>query len=179
MVLFIVLCVVVAFTWRSILGSFVESGLTAIIEESDLPAEQKELMNDWEWKIIKRRGEIIRRVTFVEGAPAVARHEGNFILYENLHVSYELFENFFPLMEFNGLQYLSNGDRLPLDVGGLDYANIGSNNVRGNSTFWGAVGFRFKAHKNVEVGATYEFPLSTRHNDIFDQRVTASVILGL
>ena len=33
--------------------------------------------------------------------------------------------------------------------------------------------------KHVEVGATYEFPLSTRHNDIFDQRVTVSVILGL
>jgi len=36
-----------------------------------LPAEDKELMNAWEWKIIKRRGEIIRRVTFVEGEPAV------------------------------------------------------------------------------------------------------------
>jgi hypothetical protein len=44
-----------------------------------LPAEQKELMNEWEWKIIKRRGEIIRRVTFVDGKPAVTKNEGNFI----------------------------------------------------------------------------------------------------
>ncbi|HZK80542.1 MAG TPA: alpha-amylase family protein, partial [Humisphaera sp.] len=40
-----------------------------------LPAEQKELMNEWEWKIIKRRGEVIRRVTFVEGDPAVTHLE--------------------------------------------------------------------------------------------------------
>jgi len=40
-----------------------------------LPAEEKELMNEWEWRIIKRRGEIIRRVTFVEGEPAVTRLE--------------------------------------------------------------------------------------------------------
>jgi hypothetical protein len=40
-----------------------------------LPNEEKELMNQWEWKIIKRRGEIIRRVTFVEGQPAISRNE--------------------------------------------------------------------------------------------------------
>ncbi len=44
-----------------------------------LPAEDPELMGQWEWKIIKRRGEIIRRVTFVKGEPAATRNEGNFI----------------------------------------------------------------------------------------------------
>jgi len=44
-----------------------------------LPAEERELMNQWEWKIIKRRGEIIRRVTFVKGGPANTRNEANFI----------------------------------------------------------------------------------------------------
>lgn len=106
-------------------------------------------------------------------------HRGNYILHENLHVAYELVENFFPLVEVNALQYLTNSDRLPLSVGGLDYANIGSNNVSGNSTFWAGLGFRWKVHENVEVGATYEFPLSNRSNDILDQRVTISVILGL
>jgi len=115
----------------------------------------------------------------VGGRLPMDRHMGNYILYESLHIDYELFEDFYPLIEFNGLQYLSNGDRLPLDVGGLDYANIGSNNISGNSTFWGAVGFRWKVHRNVEVGATYEFPLTTPKNDIFDHRVTVSVILGL
>jgi len=105
--------------------------------------------------------------------------DGNYILHENLHISYKLADGFFPLVEFNGIQYLSDGDRLPLDVGGLDFANIGSNNVEGNSTYWGAAGFRWKLHKHVELGAVYAFPLSTRKNDIFDQRAIVSVILGL
>ncbi|MCL2646598.1 MAG: beta-galactosidase [Phycisphaerales bacterium] len=41
-----------------------------------LPAEQRELMDQWEWKIIKERGEIIRRVAFVKGDPAVTHSEG-------------------------------------------------------------------------------------------------------
>jgi hypothetical protein len=44
-----------------------------------LPADQRELMNQWEWRIIRRRGEIIRRVTFVKGDPAVVRNEGGFL----------------------------------------------------------------------------------------------------
>lgn len=115
----------------------------------------------------------------VGGRLPMDHNKGNYILYESLHVDYEIVDDFYPLIELNGVQYLSNGDRLPLDVGGLDYANIGSNNVSGNSTFWAAVGFRWKAHKNIEVGATYEFPLTTPRNDIIDDRVTVSVILGL
>ena len=80
----------------------------------------------------------------VGGRLAMDHNMGNHILYESLHIDYELLENFYPLIEFNALQYLRNADRLPLGVGGLDYANIGSNDVRGNSTFWGEVGFRRK-----------------------------------
>ena len=115
----------------------------------------------------------------VGGRIPMNRHQGNCIVYENLHVDYELFENFFPLIEFNGLQYLSNAEHLPLGVGGLDYANIGSNNVRNNAIFWGELGFRWKAIEHVELGATYGFPITSRDKDIFDQRVTVSVMLTL
>lgn len=113
------------------------------------------------------------------GRIAMDQNAGNHIVYENLHVSYELWENFYPLLEINGLQYLSDGNRLPLSVGGLDYANIGSNDVAGNSVFWGGVGFRWKIHEHVELGATYEFPISNPDNSIFQQRVTTSIIIGL
>jgi len=115
----------------------------------------------------------------VGGRLAMDHNMGNHILYESLHIDYELFENFYPLIEFNGLQYLRNADRLPLGVGGLDYANIGSNDVRGNSTFWGEVGFRWKVVDHLELGATYGFPMMDPDNDIFDHRVTVSVIVGL
>lgn len=104
---------------------------------------------------------------------------GNYILYEDLHFDYELLENFYPLLEFHALQYLSNGSRLPFGVGGLDYANIGANDVRGNSVFWGDVGFRWKLNENIEFGATYGFPISNPNNSILDDRVTVSVIIGL
>ncbi|MCL2645857.1 MAG: beta-galactosidase [Phycisphaerales bacterium] len=41
-----------------------------------LPVEDRTAMDAWEWKIIKRRGDIIRRVAFVEGDPAVTANEG-------------------------------------------------------------------------------------------------------
>ncbi|MEI6846030.1 MAG: alpha-amylase family protein, partial [Candidatus Firestonebacteria bacterium] len=34
---------------------------------------------EWEWKIIKQKAERIRQVTFVDGAPAVLKNEGNFL----------------------------------------------------------------------------------------------------
>ncbi len=44
-----------------------------------LPAEERELMNEWEWKIIKKRGEKIRKVTFVEGEAPQLHNENGFI----------------------------------------------------------------------------------------------------
>ncbi len=114
----------------------------------------------------------------VGGRLAMDRHMGNHMVYESLHVDYELLENFYPLVEFNGLQYLSNADRLPSRVGALDFASIGANDVRGNSVFWTAVGFRWKLRKNVELGASYEFPLTPAENGSLDQRVIVSVNIG-
>lgn len=103
--------------------------------------------------------------------------QGNSLLSWDAHVSYELFDDFFPLIEVHGVHYLTDGDRLPLDVGGLDYANIGSNDVAGQSVFWGGVGFRWNLAEHVQFGAAYEFPLQNPdNNDIFDQRVTTSFV---
>ncbi len=104
--------------------------------------------------------------------------QGNSLLSWDAHVSYELFDDFFPLIEVHGVHYLTNGDRLPLDVGGLDYANIGSNDVAGQSVFWGGVGFRWNLAEHLQFGAAYEFPLQNPdNNDIFDQRVTTSFVI--
>ena len=104
--------------------------------------------------------------------------KGNYVLSWDAHVDYELFEGFFPLLEFHGVHYLSDADRLPLKVGGLDYANIGSNDVAGRSAYWGGVGFRWNIVEHVSFGAAYEFPLrNPDKNDLFDQRVTTNVII--
>ena len=114
----------------------------------------------------------------VAGRIAMDEHRGNHLLSYNLSTSYEVLENlFFPLVEFHGVHYLSNGDRLPLDIGGLDYANIGSNDVAGHAAFWGGVGARWHIVEHVSWGAVWEFPMqTTTNNDIFDYRVTTNLI---
>lgn len=102
---------------------------------------------------------------------------GNAVLSWDAQVAYELFDDFFPLLEFHGLHYLTDGDRFPLNVGGLDYANIGANNVAGHDVFWGGVGFRWNIADGIQLGSVYEFPLqSVEANDIFEQRVTTSIV---
>jgi len=114
----------------------------------------------------------------VVGRLPMEEDKGNYVLSWDGHVDYELFKNFFPLFEVHGLHYLSNADRLPLDVGGLDYGNIGSHYVAGHSVFWGGIGFRWNIVEHVSWGAVWEFPMqSTSNNDIFDQRVTTNIIL--
>lgn len=114
----------------------------------------------------------------VAGRIAMDEHRGNHVLSWNFHVDYEVCKHFFPMLEIHGLHYLSSGDRLPLDVGGLDYANIGSADVAGRNVYWGGIGFRVPIVEHLSWGAVYEFPLQDpQNNDIFEQRVTTNVIL--
>ena len=106
-------------------------------------------------------------------------HDAVHSLLWDMHFSYELWENFFPLVEFHGLHYLSNADRLPFDVEALDYGNVGSSHVAGNSVYWAGVGFRWHVVPHVSLGATYEFPLMNPDRDIFEERVTVNISFGI
>ncbi|MCC7291673.1 MAG: hypothetical protein IT449_06400 [Phycisphaerales bacterium] len=112
----------------------------------------------------------------------VDRHDGNFILSWDLHFDYEVapetLPGFFPLLEIHALHYLSDGDRYPLAVGGLDYTNLGSYDVAGTSVFWGDLGFRWKLTPNWQFGAAYGFPISNPGDDLFNQRVTVDLIFS-
>lgn len=107
--------------------------------------------------------------------------EGNYILQWDLHADYEILPEvlpgFAPLFEVHGLHYLSDGDALPLAVGGLDYTNLGSTNVAGDFVIWGGAGCRWKLSPHLSLGATYEFPFHNPNNDIMEQRVTVDMIL--
>lgn len=103
--------------------------------------------------------------------------DGNHVLQWSAHADYELVDGFAPMIEIHGLHYLSNGSRLPLPIGGLDYANLGSTDVEGDTVVWMGVGAGFKLTPNLEVGATYEFALTDPDDDIMDERVTVLVHL--
>lgn len=118
------------------------------------------------------------------------------MLFYNLHLDYALWKHFVPLVEFNGYHWTEGGNgTLPVktDIGtlrlstvqsalatgpfeGVDVLNLGSPGVAGNDIVTFAAGARIPITKNVSFGAVYEFPLTNRE-DIFDQRVTANLLL--
>ena len=102
--------------------------------------------------------------------------EGNQVLQWDLHADYEIapdvLPGLFPLLEVHGLHYLTDGDALPLSVGGLDYTNLGSDDVAGKFVMWGDIGFRWEFTPNLSLGAGYGFPITDPSDDIFEQRFT-------
>lgn len=102
--------------------------------------------------------------------------DGNTVFQWSLHADYEIapdsLPGFAPIFELHGLHYLSDGERSPFDVGGLDYTNLGSTDVSGSTVVWAGVGGRYKFSPNVSVGLDYEFPLTNQNADIFGDRIT-------
>ena len=105
--------------------------------------------------------------------------EGNNVLHWDLHFDYDLNKGadrvFAPTFELHGVHYLSDGDASSaygaLPIGGLDYANLGSN-VGGEFVCWAGVGMRMEAIQKVEVGLVYEFALTDPGDDIWKDRIT-------
>lgn len=102
--------------------------------------------------------------------------KGNEIIQWDAHFDYDLssigLKGVAPIIEFHGLHYLSDGERTPLNIGGLDYTNLGSTNVEGSSVVWAGFGARVKLTPNFSVGATYEIGLTNHKADIMKDRVT-------
>lgn len=107
------------------------------------------------------------------------RDDGNTIFQWDLHADWEIapdaLPGLAPCIELHGVHYWTDAKKLPLKVGGLDYANIGSGDVAGSCAVWMGVGARWKLSPNFSVGSTYEFALTNRNADIMDDRVTVDV----
>lgn len=108
--------------------------------------------------------------------------DGNQVFHWDAHIDYEIapasLPGFAPLIEFHGVHYLTNGDRTPLTVGGLDYTNLGSTGVAGSEVIWLGVGARWKLSPHMSVGSTFEFPLTEKRDDIMGNRLTVDFILA-
>ncbi len=103
--------------------------------------------------------------------------DGNDVLQWSLHADYEIYKGIAPTVEIHGLHYLDDGDRTPLDVGGLDYTNLGSTMVSGNNVVWLGLGGQIRLTPNFSIGGTYEFALTDPDEDIMDNRITFSAWL--
>jgi hypothetical protein len=103
--------------------------------------------------------------------------DGNHMAHWDLHLNYEVFRGFAPLVELRGMHYLSDGERTNLPVGGADYTNLGSNDVSGNSIITLGFGARARLTPHISLGALYEFNIADKNDDIFDDRFTVDLIL--
>jgi hypothetical protein len=108
--------------------------------------------------------------------------KGNTIVQWSLHADYALdfagIKGIAPVVELHGLHYLSDGNRTPLPVGGLDYTNLGSTDIAGSTVIWAGAGARFKFSPNFSVGALYEHALTNINADILEDRITIDFEIG-
>ncbi|HVP30605.1 MAG TPA: transporter [Myxococcota bacterium] len=103
---------------------------------------------------------------------------------------------FVPFAGINGYTYLGDGDgnfKIKTDLGtltlsqataalgsrpvnGVDYGNLGSDSVYGQTTATLAAGLRIPIGKHFSVSAAYEAPV-TNYPDVFKQRVTTNLLV--
>jgi len=102
---------------------------------------------------------------------------GNQILQYDLHTDVEVCPGVAPVVEFHGLTYLTDGEQLPFNAGGLDYTNLGSMHVAGETVVWTGVGARFDLTPSISLGSTFEFPLTKADDDIMGHRITVDLTL--
>ncbi|MEM7225428.1 MAG: hypothetical protein AAF495_20800 [Pseudomonadota bacterium] len=103
--------------------------------------------------------------------------DNSFVTY-SLHADYELFENFFPLIELNGWTAFNQADRLTGALGeldGADYLNFGSDDRGTTVTFGGGFRYRFTEHVLFGVAATTE--ITDNDQSVFGTRVTTDLVV--
>lgn len=82
----------------------------------------------------------------------------------------------FALFEFNWYHWMRSGKGGIPGVEGVDLFNFGSTGVAGNDIVTGAFGLKYKRTDHLEAGIAWELPL-TQRRDVFDNRLTADLIL--
>lgn len=104
--------------------------------------------------------------------------DGNTVGHWDLHFDYDVNPGseavFAPLVEVHGVHYLTDGAS-GLNVGGLDYANLGSTPAD-DFVAWAGIGGRLEFGR-FECGACYEFALTDPDKDIMESRITVDFIV--
>ena len=96
------------------------------------------------------------------------------LLYTSWHASYNIADEFFPLVELNYFRVIRNGHRNPITRWeGGDVINLGSNDGTSHRNFVTiAVGARYRVFDRLDFGFAYETPLTTHNNGLMQNRYT-------
>lgn len=99
------------------------------------------------------------------------------IAHFSAHANFELFKNFYPLVEVNAFVPIIDGERFPTgplsQLDGFDLANFGGSNRETTVSVGG--GFRYRFSDNVIMGAGAETDITNNVGSITDWRVTADL----
>lgn len=95
-------------------------------------------------------------------------------LHYSVHADYELFPHFFPLIEFNGITPIDEGERVALNLEGHDVLNLGSSGLGTTATL--GVGFRYAFNDHAQAGVAWEETVTDRE-DLFESRLTVNLLL--
>lgn len=109
----------------------------------------------------------------------------------HLHASCVYHDYFMPLIEFNYFRIIDDGNgdnRFPAQVAGIvpsiatfegsDLVNFGAGNADQNPDIATlAVGFRSRIHEHVDLGITYEIPLTSQNDSLFESRFTFDAVI--
>jgi hypothetical protein len=105
-------------------------------------------------------------------------NDGNVVGHWDVHLDYSVNPDsqavFAPLFEIHGVHYLDDG-ATALPIGGLDYANLGTQPAE-NFVAWAGIGARLEIGHQFEIGACYEFALTDPDDDIMDSRITVDFL---
>lgn len=101
-------------------------------------------------------------------------HDTSSIHY-SLHADYELFKNFYPVVELNGITTVSDGTRTAGNFAGFDVINFGTTNSGTVVTAAGGARYRFNDH--VQMGVGYERPITNRE-DIINWKIAADLVIS-
>jgi hypothetical protein len=91
--------------------------------------------------------------------------------YYSLHVDHAITDNFYGLIEMNGIHYINNGQGLGVPFEGGDLINFGAPNADDYYLLTMAFGGTYKINDNWQTAAAYEIPLASE-GSIFDERLT-------
>lgn len=113
----------------------------------------------------------------VSGRFPTNRNLGTYSLIWNVHLDYQLTETFYPLIEFHGIHWFSDGGLLPISTDYLDVGSVGAA-ANGEDFYSCGIGFRWEVLENVSVGLTWEFPLRSVDDHIQENRLTFNTVVS-
>lgn len=118
----------------------------------------------------------------VGGIIPFSNHDESTMIFDSWHVSYNIMNRLFPLLELNHFWVARQAERDELVAGiakfeGGDVVNIGSNRGMENRHQVSlAAGMRVRCMKNVDLGFAYEFPLTDKNASLMKDRFNFDIV---